>query len=265
MEQKKINIALGSVCLALIISNAMLFNALQSKANTDDVTRIDDGLIALETNYLNSNNFSGDSVKDYIMDNPDVVVKSLAKYRFEQEQLAKADEAKKVQSSMDALYNDANDPFIGNPNGKHVIVEFVDYNCGYCKRLTPVFKEFVSIDPEAKVIVKEYPIFTNQPTSAYSALVATAVFYYKPERYADVHHALMSNKLTREGIDKILSDRGINKDELQPYFDKAKQQIEKVRGLGAQLNVTGTPTVFIGSERTHGGLTAQQLKAKFTN
>lgn len=264
MEQKKINLGLGGVCLALIISNVTLYNSLQEKSEV--ITKLSDAMINVETNMLQApSSFAAEDVKNYIMDNPDVVVKSLAKYRFEQEQATKAQEAKKVETSMDALHNDKNDPFIGNPNGKHVVVEFVDYNCGYCKRLAPTLKEFVAIDPEAKVIVKEYPIFTNQPTSAYSAMVATAVFYYKPEVYGDIHHAFMGSKLTREGIDQILVNYGIDKDKLQPHMETARKQIEKVRGLGAQLQVTGTPTVFIGAERAHGGWSAQQLKAKFTN
>ncbi|AUI88841.1 hypothetical protein BS333_20935 (plasmid) [Vibrio azureus] len=264
MEQKKINLGLGGVCLALIISNVALYTSLQEESEV--ITKLSDAMINVETNLLQApSSFAEEDVKNFIMDNPDVVVKSLAKYRFEQEQAAKVQEAKKVESSMDALYNDKNDPFIGNPNGKHVMVEFVDYNCGYCKRLAPTLKEFVAIDPEAKVIVKEYPIFTNQPTSAYSAMVATAVFYYKPEMYGDIHHAIMGSKLTREGIDQILVNYGIEKDKLQPYMETARKQIEKVRGLGAQLKVTGTPTVFIGAERVHGGWSAQQLKAKFTN
>ena len=54
------------------------------------------------------------------------------------------------------------------------------------------------------------------------------------------------------------------KQELKPYLDKAKMQIDKVRKLGMQLQVTGTPTVFLeNGERTHGGFTADELIASF--
>ncbi|WP_413694480.1 DsbA family protein [Psychromonas sp. KJ10-2] len=50
---------------------------------------------------------------------------------------------------------------------------------------------------------------------------------------------------------------------MSEYIDQAARQVEKNRTLGNQLEVTGTPTVFVNNERMHGGLTAQQLAAMF--
>lgn len=250
-------ITLGAVVAANIIMGAALIESFnQLETNRNDLIELKDAAII---------HGQGANLEQFLMDNPEVVIKSLAKYRFEQEQLAGQKEQAAVKQSHDALYTDKNDPFLGNPNGKHVVVEFVDYNCGYCKRLTATMKEFVSIDPEAKVIIKEYPIFQNNPTSAYSALVATAVFYLNPNLYADVHTAFMSNNLSREFIDQTLVSLGITKQELDPHMDRAKKQIETVRALGNRLQVTGTPTVFVGSEKLQGGLSAVELKARFTN
>lgn len=255
---KKVTAGLAVSALALLISNAVLFSkvtTLEENAVTKlEVAGLKDSVTEFETTLANQElTLSDNQFSDLMMNNPKIIVKSLAKFRFEQEQLAKQEANKKVGDLSVALYEDKNDPVLGNPNGKHVVVEFVDYNCGYCKKLSPTLEQFIKVDPEAKVIVKEYPIFTNQPTSAYSALMGTALFYSDAEKYAEYHKIVMSQRsLTKEGIDSILVTVGAPKTTLQAHLAKAKTQIEEVRTLGAKLNVTGTPTMFIGNERLNG-------------
>lgn len=246
--------------LSIVLSSIALTTVVNKNA---DISTLNEKVAKLQDTQIqgSSKPDTGD-LESYLMDNPEVIVKSLAKYRFTQEQQAKSQEKEQLNTMTDALYNDKNDPFIGNPNGKNVLVEFIDYNCGYCKRLAPTLERWLEIDPEAKIIVKEYPIFTNQPTSAYSALMASALFYYDKDKYHEFHVALMNERsITKEFIEEKLAELGVTKDNLTPFLDKAKSQVEITRGLGAQLNITGTPTVFHNGERSHGGFTPEQLKS----
>lgn len=201
---------------------------------------------------------------EFIMNNPQTIVKSLTKFQFEEEQKALAQENSRMESFLPAIYQDKNDPFFGNPDGQHVVVEWIDYNCGYCKRLAPAMKEFVATNPEAKVIIKEFPIFQNNPTSAYSSLMGTAVFLTKPDLYAEYHDAIISQQnLTMEMIDGVVVELGLSKEQLQPVMATAQKQLEKNRTLGAQLNINGTPTLIVNGEKRAGNLNAQQLTALF--
>jgi len=271
-KRKLFTSGLSVAVLALAVSNGVMFakiNELESNSVSQaDIAALKDNMIALEQKISPDGGevVQNEQLKQFLLNNPQSIVRSLAKYRFEQEQLAKKQKTKKLQTLTEELYQDKDDPFIGNPNGKHVIVEFMDYNCGYCKRMGPVLEQFVRLDPEAKVIIKEYPIFTHQPTSAYSALVGTALFYHNPELYAKYHSAIIAKKkLTKAGIDSVVANLGVSEADLKPFMDKAGAHIEKVRSLGAQLEITGTPTIFQqgSSERTHGGWTAQQLIDSF--
>ncbi|WP_413694420.1 thioredoxin domain-containing protein [Psychromonas sp. KJ10-2] len=150
-----------------------------------------DSLSALISSNAENGGASDKQLGDYLMDNPEKIIKSLAKYRFLQEQESNKVAKNKVESFNAALYEDETDPVLGNPKGKHVVVEFVDNNCGYCKALAPTLEEFVRIDPEAKVIVKEFPIFKTNPSSRYSALMGTAIWLADPSKYADFHHKTM--------------------------------------------------------------------------
>ena len=203
-------------------------------------------------------------LKNYIMENPEVIVKSLGKFRFLQEQEAKKEKAERINSFKDQLYGDLADPVLGNSSGKHVVVEFVDNNCGYCKAMTPVLEEFIKLDPEAKVIVKEFPIFDTQPSSRYSALVGTAIWLSSPTKYAEYHKQIMATKnLTNEAVEGIAKRNGTPIESLQAHMESASEQLQRNNTLAVQLEVTGTPTIFLGQERLHGGFTAEQLVEKF--
>ncbi|WP_028865043.1 DsbA family protein [Psychromonas aquimarina] len=218
----------------------------------------------IETTTVKSEGLSDDELKAYIMDNPDLIIKSLAKYRFTQEQNAKQIAKNKIKTFEPQLYADLNDPVLGNPNGKKVIIEFIDNNCGYCKQVAPVIAEFVRIDPEAKVIIKEFPIFPQKPSSRYSALVGTAIWLSSPEKYSAFHHKVINAKgLNNDAVDSFVKQVGLTIEELTEHFDMASKQLEKNNTLGAQLEVTGTPTIFVLGDRIHGGFTAQQLSEMF--
>lgn len=263
---KKSLIALSAVTLGLLASNVYMYRQLTTVQDQmiveSDVAQLKDDILAIKNVEPSNTELNTNQLNQYLMDNPMSIVRSLAKYRFEQEQIAAQQEAENAKQYMSSLVSDINDPFIGNPQGKHVMVEFVDYNCGYCKRLAPTLQEVVQLNPEAKIIVKEFPIFQNQPSSAYSAMMATAMFYYNPEKYAEFHHLLMESRLTsNDVVDQLIAKVGINKSVLEPYMEKAKRQVEKTRTLGAQLQVNGTPTVFLNGERISTGYSAEEFVA----
>ena len=250
----------------LTVAGYTLTKVDQLEARNNELTRLVTiaEMTQSETNNQEGKSLSKDEFSVLLMDNPEAIIKSLTKHRFEQEQIAKEQEQQHLVSFQDAIYNDKNDPFFGNPNGQHVIVQFMDYNCGYCKQLAPVLEEFVKTNPEGKVIVKEYPIFRNQPSSAYAALVGTAIYMTKPELYSDFHHAVLSQqKITNDSIDSVLEKLGITKDSLQVALKKAESQVEKNRTLGAQLEVTGTPTLIINGQKVGGSRSVPALMAHF--
>ncbi|GAD89933.1 hypothetical protein VHA01S_030_00080 [Vibrio halioticoli NBRC 102217] len=260
----RIYLGIGIALAGLTVSNIYLYSQLSSMENTyaskQSVAAVADSIVTIEQ----SNNHSIGDFNKQLMDNPETIVKSLAKYRFEQDQIKQHEKSRAIQTLTGALYNDANDPVMGNPNGKHVIVEFVDYNCGYCKRLSPTLEEFLSKNPEGKVIVKEYPIFQNQPTSAYAAIMGIALFYTDSEKYHQFHNALMgARQLSKEFIDSTIVGLGVDLNTVNAQAEKARAQVAKTRTLGAQLEVTGTPTLFINGQKLHGGYSADQLIAMF--
>jgi protein-disulfide isomerase len=71
-----------------------------------------------------------------------------------------------------ALYNPTNQAVIGNPNGKITLVEFFDYNCGYCKRALNDLARLLKDNPDLRVVLRDLPILA--PSSVEAARIANA-------------------------------------------------------------------------------------------
>jgi protein-disulfide isomerase len=235
---------------------------IELKPLVSSVSNLSNETLSLRTKVENGSNDVIDtkSIETFIMNNPDLLIKSLTKFRMEQEAQG-GGAATQVQPTSDngtqfatELLNDSNDPFIGNPNGSHVITVFSDYNCGHCKLLETVFDEWLSVDPEAKLIVKEFPIFQNQPTSMSAAVIGTALFKIDPAKYAEFHKSAMKTQpLTVDAVNSIMERIGVSVVEIKENAKMAETQIEKNRTLGTKLNVGGTPTFFINGGLRSGG------------
>src|SRR3546814_11967028 len=78
-----------------------------------------------------------------------------------------------IAALADQLTGDPRDPVIGNPQGDVTLVEFFDYRCGYCKRMTGTLAKLIEEDPQLRVVMKEFPILSQQSaTGAHAALAA---------------------------------------------------------------------------------------------
>jgi hypothetical protein len=88
-------------------------------------------------------------IKDYLIKNPEVLQEAYG----ELEKRQAAAEAEKHQSAVKehatALFNSKRQVVLGNPQGDVTMVEFFDYNCGYCKRALSDMLEMMKSDPKA--------------------------------------------------------------------------------------------------------------------
>ena len=70
-------------------------------------------------------------------------------------------ESRLIDKFQSDLYENPDDFIIGNPEGDITIVEFVDYNCGYCKRALADLNAVISKNPNVRVVLKDYPILNE--------------------------------------------------------------------------------------------------------
>ncbi len=85
----------------------------------------------------------------------------------------------------DTIYNSKHQVVLGNPKGDVTLVEFFDYNCGYCRRALSDTEALLKSDPKLRVVLKEMPVLGEGSHDA--ARVAVALHAQAPEKYLDFH------------------------------------------------------------------------------
>lgn len=201
----------------------------------------------------------GTIVREYLLDNPEIMVEVFAKLedlQAEQQQLA-AENA--ISANQDALLNDDYSFVYGNPEGDITIVEFFDYKCPYCKRALGDIMAAADEDGNIRVVFKEFPILSDESEMASKAAMAAI----SQNKYMELHIALMASQggLDEARIMRIAEDAGLDVDRLRqdmedPGIDAA---IERTQDLARTIGVEGTPAFIIGTQLVPGAVSKERL------
>jgi protein-disulfide isomerase len=204
-------------------------------------------------------------VKDYLMQHPEVITDALNAMQAKQEADASNRQKKMVADNLDSIVNAPQNAILGNPNGDVTLVEFFDYNCGYCKRGLADMVKLLQNDKNLRVELRDYPILA--PGSIEAANVALAVKnQLKGDKFLPFHQELLS---TRGAVDKdralqVAQDAGVDMTKLQADLADAslKKGIASNLQLGDKLGINGTPSYVIGTEIVPGAIGYDGLKQK---
>lgn len=211
---------------------------------------------------LSMPNNIGAQVEAAIQENPEMILKAITSLTKKQEQKAMGAQKDELLKNKKAVFEAANDPTAGNPDGDVTLVEFFDYRCGYCRRAYGPLQDAVKTDGKVKIIYKEFPIFGGKPLMTQAALAA-----HKQGRYDDFHKALMNStgQLDQKDLDVIAEKLGLDVAKLQAdMHDPAMAaEIEKNMEVGRAMGINATPTLIIGSEIYPGFLNVEQLHEAF--
>jgi len=155
---------------------------------------------------------------------------------------------------------------IGNPQGDVTMVEFFDYNCGFCKRALSDTLALLKDDPNLKIVLKELPILG--PGSLEAAHVAVAVRMQDPGglKYLDFHQRLLGSRgvSAKENALTAAREAGLDMDRLERDMasDEVGATISESRKLAQSLGVNGTPGYVIGESVIPGAIGAAGLKQR---
>jgi len=100
----------------------------------------------------------GAFIKQYLIENPEVLLEAQAAYEKKQAAQQAEKSAKLVESNKEAIFQSANDIVLGNPKGSVSVVEFFDYNCHYCKQALADMDSIIAKDKDVRFVLKEFPI-----------------------------------------------------------------------------------------------------------
>jgi len=205
-------------------------------------------------------------IEDYLMSNPKLLQRLSVAL---EETLRVEDEAKAkvaIADMHDRIFNDPGQVVLGNPDGDVTLVEFFDYNCGYCRAALPDLATLLAEDSNLKVILKEFPILSNESIDA--ARVGVLVSEADVD-YWSFHEALFSS---RGKVDKAVAldaagSLGLSPVNLELQMGEARvaKTIQTSYEIAQALNITGTPTYIIGNEIIPGAIGVDDLRTRIAN
>jgi len=198
------------------------------------------------------------AIHDYLMANPKVIMDSVEQYRQNMENADAQAFAVKIKEKHEEIYNDKASPVAGNPKGDVTLVEFFDYNCGYCKQAFKDVQTLVGEDKNLRVVFKEIPILSESSHTAARYALASD----KQGKYWEYHTALMtsSGQINDAKLESVAKDVGLDVKKLKADAEtpEIRAAIEKNLELAREIGISGTPGFVLGDEalRGHYGLEA---------
>ena len=207
-------------------------------------------------------------IKEYLLQKPEILREAIGVLEA-REKAAEAKAREKVVSDPSgALFSAANQAVIGNPEGKITLIEFFDYNCGYCKRALGDLARLMKDNPDLRVVLRDFPILS--PGSVEAAKIANAFLrQFQGEKFWEFHQKLLGSRgpVGKRDALAVAKDLGADMDKLAK--DAAAPEIttgiEESGKFAKSLQVTGTPTYVIGEDVAVGAVGYDELEAKVAN
>ena len=190
---------------------------------------------------------SRESVRDYLLENPEVLPEAMDKLR-------ERESARMVSANRTALERPFAGAWAGAADGDVVLVEFFDYACGFCRKSNADVDRLLREDPRLKVVWREWPVLgPDSETAARASLAAARAGRFKP-----FHDALFAaGRPSPEALAKARSGAGLAADLPAAVTDpELARNFELARGLEA----TGTPTFVVGDQILQGAVGYEALR-----
>ena len=191
-------------------------------------------------------------IRNYLLENPSLLREMADKLEANDKKSEEDLRGKALLTYKDEVFKKANDPQVGNAKGNVTIVEFMDYNCGWCKKSVGEIQSLVTSDKEIKVIFKEFPIFGEH--SEYAARAALAA--EKQGKYWQLHQAMFTHEgqVTTDVVNQLAEAQGLDMTKLQTDIasKEISEHIAANMQLGKDLAINGTPA-FVIDDKVYGG------------
>jgi protein-disulfide isomerase len=205
-------------------------------------------------------------VKDYLLTHPEVMQDVMTELEKRQQAAEAEKHRTAIVENKATLFSSPHQVVLGNPQGSVTMVEFFDYNCGYCKRAMSDMLTLIKTDGNLKFVLKEFPVLGEGSVEAARVAVAARMQDATGKKYVEFHQKLLGG---RGGADKtralaVAKEVGLDMSRLERDMgsDEVKQTIEENMRLAEALGVSGTPSYVVGEEVVVGAVGLDALREK---
>jgi protein-disulfide isomerase len=194
----------------------------------------------------------GEIIKDYLVKNPEVMIEiqNALDEKTEKEQSAKLKDF--MAENGKAIYRSAGSSVAGDADGDITVVEFFDFNCGYCKRGLPEVQRLIQDDKKVRFVFKELPILAKGSEDAAKVALAAK----RQGKYWEFHQAMLGSKgqANEASALKIAESLGLDMGKVKADMagDGVKNELEDMKALAKKIGINGTPHFLVGDKSIPG-------------
>jgi protein-disulfide isomerase len=191
-------------------------------------------------------------IKQYLLTNPEVLMEAQAALETKMEKIQAEKMTVALKENAAEIFRAPTAPVAGNPKGDVTVVEFFDYNCGYCKKAFIDLLAASEKDKNMKLVLKEFPILSKgSEETARVALAAKA-----QGKYWEFHRAMLETpgQANEAAALKVAEKIGLNIAKIKTDMagPEVKKEIERTRALAQKLGIQGTPHFLVGDKSIGG-------------
>ncbi|MBO7258223.1 MAG: DsbA family protein, partial [Alphaproteobacteria bacterium] len=183
-------------------------------------------------------------------------------YQAEQAKAQKAQPAEPAEADkalVDEILADKTNHVLGNPNGKFVIIEFFDYQCGWCKKTNKEISAALKDAPNIRWVLMDTPIFGE----ASEQIARFAMAAGKQGKFKEYHEAIgnAKGKLDKDALIKLGKDLKLNTKRLAADAEsqQIKDKLANNQKYARQLNINGVPMLIVDGKINPGALIGDRL------
>lgn len=198
-------------------------------------------------------------IKDYLAKNPGIIMESLQKYQEQQRADMNRQFTDKFASKKEEILK-AGHPTVGPASADVTIIEFYDYNCGYCKKAYQDVAKLAEEDKNIRFVFIDMPILSESSIEVSKWSLAAA----KQDKFFEFHSALMkfSGQKDKATLERLAGEAkmDVKKAAADAESKDVLETIEKNLSLARELGINGTPGFIINGQLTPGYMGYEGMK-----
>ena len=203
-------------------------------------------------------------VKSYLLNNPEVIEESMRNL-YNKKMKAELERTNSlIKEKTKELEEDLMSPKVGSLTPKIKIIEFFDYNCGYCKHMLPIKKKILDELKDVQIIMKELPILGDN--SKMMARSAIAVNLVDSSKYFDFHSELLMSQgdVSPQTLEELVKKVGVDVEKYKATLTDSRidMHLGDNMKLASEIGVRGTPAYIIGGEIKSEPLNFEDIKQR---
>lgn len=196
-------------------------------------------------------------VHDYILAHPDILPEAMQKLQDRDVADARARAGRVALANRAAIARPVGSAWAGSAAPDVVLVEYFDYNCGYCRASLPAIAQLLASDRKVRIVYREFPILNAESVDAARMSLAAA----DQGKFQAFHDALYAaGPVSAETIAAAAGRAGVDLARARAFAPEADAEIAATKAMAQRLELRGTPSWVIGRQVTPYALPLEGLR-----